>query len=120
MVSIPGFAAAAGSTGHALLLLRVEVFGLAMCALVLLLGYLHVLAFLTTYVTFLCSAGGRVWWDHPPGSRYDRLHSIRRFHRTALRRMQSWTRLRRSSGTEPSPHTTPGGSCPPPSDHNTR
>lgn len=81
-----------------LLILQVFV-PLSLLALVVLLG-LYTTAAWVTYIEFLCSEECAVWWRHPPGSGYDHLHSIRRFHRVAVSRTGAWLRLRRWTGEE--------------------
>lgn len=63
---------------------------------------LYVLAVWVTYIEFLGSEDRRLWWRHPPGSGYDHLHSIARFHRISVGRTRCWLRLRRwAAGRDP-------------------
>lgn len=119
MVSILVLAGPAEPAVRGLLPLLFEVCGLALLVFVEFLLFLYLVASLVTYIEFLCSEEGRLWWAHPPGSAHDSLHSIRRLHRTALRRVRAWVRLRRLSGAEQGRRTTRGASRAAPSDPGT-
>lgn len=95
MVSTLALSGPAAPTLRTLLPLLLGVCGLALLVVLEFLLLLYLVAWLVTYVSFLGSEEGRLWWAHPPGSAYDSLHSVRRFHRIAIRRVRAWIRLRR-------------------------
>lgn len=87
---------------HSVLLLALQILVILGLIAVLIPLSLYTLAVWLTYIDFLRSEDRRLWWRHPPGSGYDHLHSIARFHGAAVVRTRSWLRLRRwAPGRDP-------------------